>query len=151
MSDLFISLAIFVIVIALMMILRLKVIKNFEIKQADVWVALIPVALWLLLSGRIQKLEFGDLSIQTAFVEATETPITKQITPIELPVESIRIDLKRGVDEIPKLIQNKTQALYFELGYGRYYGPAIESYLQQLGEYPFFKYSSIFSFFKGAT
>ncbi|NOY61164.1 MAG: hypothetical protein GXO75_19820, partial [Calditrichaeota bacterium] len=64
MTDLIISLTIFITVIAIMMILRLKVIKNFEIKQADIWVALIPVALWLLLSGRIQKFEFGDFSIQ---------------------------------------------------------------------------------------
>jgi len=141
MNDLFISMAIFVIVITILVVLRLKVIKNFEIKQADIWVALIPVALWLLLSGRIQKFEFGDLSIQTAFVEATETPIIKQITPIkQLPVESVRIDSKRGIEEIPRLIRNKTEALYFELGYGRYYGPAIESYLKDLSEFPFFKY-----------
>ncbi len=141
MSDLIISMAIFIAVIAIMMILRLKLIKNFEIKQADVWVALIPVALWLLLSGRIQKFEFGDLSIQTAFVEATEMPITKQIALIkQLPIESVQIESKGGVDEIPRLIRNKTEALYFELGYGGYYGPAIESYLKRLSEFPFFKY-----------
>lgn len=36
MIDLIISLAIFISVIVIMMILRLKVIKNFEIKQADI-------------------------------------------------------------------------------------------------------------------
>ncbi|UCE06893.1 MAG: CBS domain-containing protein, partial [bacterium] len=86
----------------------------------------------------------GDLKIQTAFLEASRTPITNQVTPLkQLPVESVRMDAKRGVEEIPRLISSKTEALYFELGYGRYYGPAIEQYLTRLSEYPFFKYITI--------
>lgn len=59
---------------------------------------------------------------------------------MKLPIESVRMDPKRGIEEIPRLIKNKTEALIFQLGYGGYYGPAIEEYLRRLSEYSFFKY-----------
>jgi CBS domain-containing protein len=96
--------------------------------------------LWLVLTGKIQRLEFGEFKIEAAFVEASKASIAEQVTALKLPVESVRMDPKTGVGEIPRLISNRTEALYFQLGYGGYYGPAIEEYLQTLTRYPFLKY-----------
>jgi len=140
MKDLILALVVFIFIIVIMIILRLKLGSKFEIKNSDILIALIPVALWLILTGKIQKLEFGEFKIEAAFVEASKTAVAKQITPIKLPVDIVRIDPKAGIEEIPRLIRNKTEALFFQLGYGGYYGPAIEEYLKRLSEYPFFKY-----------
>jgi len=140
MSDLVLALAVFVLIIGVMLILRARIGEKFEVKYSDILLALIPIVIWLLVTGKIQKFEFAELKIETAFVEASKTTLAKQITPVKLPVESVRMDPKRGIEEIPKLIRDETQALSFQLGYGGYYGPAIEEYLRRLSEYPFFKY-----------
>jgi len=140
MSDLILALVIFILVMALLVILRMKIGSKFEVRNSDILIAIIPVALWLILTGKIQKLEFGEFKIEAAFVEASKTAIAKQITPVKLPVETVRMDPKLGVKEIPRLIRNKTEALVFQLGYGGYYGPAIEEYLSRLSKYAFFKH-----------
>lgn len=139
-NDVILALSIFAVLVAAMSVLRLKLGDKFEIRNADILIALIPVALWLVLTGKIQRLEFGDFKIEAAFVAASETAVAGQVTPVRLPVEEVRMDLKRGVDEIPRLIQAKTEALEFRLGYGGYYGPAVEEYLDKLTRYPFFQY-----------
>lgn len=143
MYDLFLALSIFIVIIIIMIALRFKIGERFEVKNSDILIALIPVALWLVLTGKIQKLEFGEFKIEAAFVEASRSSIEKQVTPIKLPVEPLIMNPKRGVEEIPDLIRNKTEALVFRLGYRGYYGPAIEEYLRKLSEYPFFKYIAI--------
>lgn len=145
MNTLFIVLVVFFLLMASMIILRIFIGERFEIKNSDILIALVPIALWLVLTGKIQRFEFGEFKFEAAFVEASQTAITKQITPLKLPVESIRMDPKRGVNEIPRLVRNKTEALFFELGYGGYYGPAIEEYLNRLSQYSFFKYIIIIS------
>lgn len=140
MEDLILALSVFVLIVAVMIALRVKIGERFEVKYSDILLAIIPVILWLLMTGKIQKFEFAELKIETAFVEASKTAVAKQITPVKLPVESIRMDPKAGVEEIPRMIRNKTEALSFQLGHGGYYGPAIEEYLKILSEYPFFKY-----------
>ena len=140
MPSVILSLAMFVLVIVAMIILRVKVGEKFEIKYTDIILAVIPIVLWLLLTGKIPKLKLGELEIEMAFKEASKTKIAQQITPLRLPVEPVRMDPKRGVGEIPRLIKDKTEALFFQLGHGGYYGPAIEEYLRKLSEHPFFKY-----------
>ncbi len=140
MPDLAIALLIFAGIIIIVVLIRMRVGESFVIKQSDIVLALIPILLWLLLTNRIDKFEFGGVKIQRAFLEASKEPITEQVNKLQLPVESIRLDAKRSVDEIPQLIQNKTEALFFQLGYRGYYGPAIENYLSRLTQYSFFKY-----------
>ncbi len=134
------SLLAFVGVLGLIIWLRLRVSK-FEIKTTDIVVALLPVLLFLLITGKIKTFEFGDIRIETAFVKASASEIVKQVTPLRgLPTQPVRIDPKRGVEDIPRLIDQKTEGLLFRLGYGRYWGPAIEEYLFRLTRYPFLKY-----------
>lgn len=140
MVDLFIALIVFVIIISVMLFLRTKIGEKFEIKNSDILIALVPIAFWLILTGKIQKLEFGEFKIEAAFVEAAGAAITPQISELELPVEPLEMSPKSGVNMIPQLIRNKTQALTFQLGYGYYYGPAIKEYLHELTQVPSFKY-----------
>ena len=135
------SIAIFIGVVALLVYLRMKSGNKFEIKNSEIAIALIPIVLFLLLTGKIQKFEFGDLKIETAFVEASQAAIKSQISTLEgLPVETLRSDSKAGVGRIPELVRRKTQALVFRMGHGGYYGPAIEQYIDELTKHPFFQY-----------
>ncbi|MCA9735575.1 MAG: hypothetical protein H6696_00325 [Deferribacteres bacterium] len=140
MVDLFIAVAVFIVVIAVMIIIRAKFLKDNEIKQTDILVALIPIVLWLFFSGRIEKLEFGDLKIQSAFLEASTTPITEQITPLKFPVRLVSSNSKSRIAELPRLINAKTEALVFTLNYPGYADFAIEEYLKRLTQYTFFNY-----------
>ncbi|KAA3618726.1 MAG: hypothetical protein DWQ05_07120 [Calditrichaeota bacterium] len=140
MIDLAIAIAIFIVVIVVMIFIRIKFLKNTEVKQTDILIALIPIVLWLFFSGRIEKFEFGDLKIQSAFLEASTTPITGQITPLKFPVKMVSSNRKSAVSDIPRLINNKTEALVFNLSYGGYLDTAIEEYLRRLTQHAFFKY-----------
>ncbi len=140
MKELFISVAVFISILALLNIIRLKVGSRLEIRNTDILIAIIPVALWLVLTGKIQRLEFGDFKIEAAFIQASTTSVERQITPIKLPVEPIVMSLKGGVERIPELVADRTEALVFRLGYSGYYWRAIMEYLGELTKYPFFKY-----------
>ncbi len=132
----------FVAILAVLVLLRAKN-SRLEVKPADIVVAILPVVLFLLVTGKLQKLEIGEsgVKIETAFVEASKSAIVSQIAPLAgLPAEPIRMDPKRGVEEIPKLIQHKTEGLLFRLGHGGYWGPAISEYFRMLAKQPFLKY-----------
>jgi len=134
------SLLAFAGILGLIIWLRLRVSK-FEIKPTDIIVALLPIIIFLLVTGKIKTFEFGDIKIETAFVKASASEIASQVTPLRgLPTQPVRIDPKRGVEDIPRLIDQKTEGLLFRLGYGRYWGPAIEEYFFRLTKYPFLKY-----------
>ena len=106
-------------------------------------VAVLPVVVFLLVTGKLQKFEIGEggVKIETAFVNAQASVIASQVTPlVGLPSEPIRLDPKRGVEEIPQLIERKTEGLLFRLGHGGYWGPAIDEYFMLLARQPFLKY-----------
>jgi len=138
MSTLLIAIGGFVLLLVLLVFLRIKTGNQFEIKNSDVVLALIPVAFWLFLTGKIQEFTFGDFRIVAAIKGATESPVAAQVT--ELPVESVRVDVKGGVGEIPDLIRKKSQALSFRMGHGGYWGPAIDEHLRVLTQNPFLRY-----------
>jgi len=140
MNDLWPALLAFVVIIAGMMVLRWKIGANFEVRNSDILLAIVPVALWLVLTGKIQKLEFGEFKIEAAFVEASKESISNQVTELSLPLETLRLDPKEGVEQLPRLLEKKTEGLYFQLGYGGYYGPAIQEYLDVLTRSPYLKY-----------
>ena len=56
-----------------------------------------------------------------------------------MPVTALKADAKRGVDEIPHMIESGTQVLSFKFGYSGYYGPAIWMYFNHLIMSPTFK------------
>jgi len=138
MNTLIIAIGVFFVLLVLLIALRIITGNKFEIKTSDIVLALIPVALWLFLTGKIKELTLGELKIVSAIEEASNSPIASQVT--KLPVQSVQIDPKVGTGGIPELIKKKSQALSFQLGHGGYWGPAIEEYLKVLTQYPFLRY-----------
>ncbi len=139
-SEYWIFIVVFVVILGVLVTLRSKN-SNLEIKTTDIILALFPLVIYLLHSGKIEELSFGDLTIKTAFVEASSSKIEPQVAPLMgMPSRKIKMDLKRGVDEIPRLIENKTEGLKFHIGYSGYYGPAIKQYIVKLGKHPYLKY-----------
>lgn len=130
--------------VILVILVLLRAINNrLEVKPADIVVSILPVLVFLLVTGRLQKFEIGEggVKIETAFVKASKSAIVSQITPLTgLPSKPLRIDPKGAVRDIPKLIEHKTEGLLFRLGYGRYWGPAITEYFRLLSKQPFLKY-----------
>ena len=138
MNTLLFAIGGFILLVVFLVMLRIKTGNRFEIKNSDVVLALIPIAFWLFLTGKIQEFTFGDFRIVAAIKEASKSPVAAQVT--ELPVESVRVEAKGGVGEIPDLIRRKSQALSFRMGHGGYWGPAIHEYLRVLTQNPFLQY-----------
>lgn len=140
-SMVYISLAVFIAVIALLVFIRSKTGSKYEVKNSDIMLGLLPIVLILLVSGKIKSFAFGDLKIESAFVEASNKEIEMQVSPLEgIPVRELQSDAKRSVSVIPQLIEKKTEALEFRLGHGGYYGPAIQEYFDQLSRRSLLKY-----------
>jgi len=133
-----ISIGGFIVLVGLLVAIRAKTGNKFEVKNSDIVLALIPIALWLFLTGQVQEFAFGDLKIVSAVKKASNSPVEAQVT--KLPVESVQVDMKRGVREIPMLMKKKSEALSFRLGYGGYWGQAITEYLGTLTHEPYLRY-----------
>ncbi|MBI2925758.1 MAG: CBS domain-containing protein [Verrucomicrobia bacterium] len=133
--------AFFAIVVGIV-VLRIKGGDRFEVKTPDILLALIPIAIWLVLTNKVKVIEFGGFKIEAALMEAATASIESQVTAVRtnLPVELLQSGGKGSLDEIPRLIENKTEALIFTLGSDYYVGSAVATYLQRLSEKPFFKH-----------
>jgi hypothetical protein len=66
----------FVLILALLVLIRAKN-SRFEVKPADIVVAVVPVIVFLLVTGKLQKFEIGEggVKIETAFVKASTSAI----------------------------------------------------------------------------
>lgn len=135
----------FIILLILVILVRKKIAGGIEIKPMDAAIALIPLVLWMATAGILKKVEVPGVfafEIAGAIVEAAKTDIKEQVS--ELPVKDVSADQKTGVDRLPELLDKKTEALSFTLGYGGYYGPAIWKYIVQLNRLPSFRFVVIF-------
>ncbi len=129
----------FLAILVLLVMLRAKTGNKLDIKSSDIVLALVPIGLWLFLSGKVQEFAFGDFKIVAAIKDASKSPVAAQVT--ELPVVSLQTESKGSVDQIPNLIAKKSEALSFRLRHGGYYdGPAISEYLTRLTQYQFLRY-----------
>ena len=124
---------------------------KYEIKTIDLVLVLVPLFLWLVGTGKVQKFAVGGVEFDTAeaFIGASEKPIEAQVArttlvTIDDVVHTVERSMKEGVDRIPKLIERKTEALEFRLGHGGYWGPAIQKYFESLGAYTFLRYAIIY-------
>jgi hypothetical protein len=142
MNTVVIALGLFALILALLVALRVKTANKIDIRSSDIVLALVPVALWLFLTGKIQEFAFGEVKIVAAIKMATKAPVGPQVS--KLTVDTVREHIttmsKAGPEVIPQMINTKSQALSFTLGQGGYYGPAIAQYLDQLTQYPFLRY-----------
>ena len=152
MSDIsaVIFLVIGVLLCLLSIILRSKTNSKYEFKIIDLTLILIPLFLWLIVTGKIQRVVIGDIEFETAqaFISASRQPIEKVVvdttpTPINDVVHVVEHSLKGDVSRIPELIASKTEALEFQIGHGGYWGPAIQTYFESLSAMSFLKYAII--------
>ena len=63
----------FLLLLIVIVLLRTVSQNRFEVKNSDILLALIPVALGLVLSGHIKELTVGDLKIVPAVTNATKS------------------------------------------------------------------------------
>ncbi|HEY3600464.1 MAG TPA: hypothetical protein VGK72_00740 [Chthoniobacterales bacterium] len=142
MSTVAVALGIFVALLALLVALRSKTGNKIDIRNSDIVLALVPVALWLFLTGKVQEFGFGEVKIVAAIKMASNAPVGPQVS--KLTIESVRESVptmsKAGPEVIPQMISAKSQALRFTIGQGGYFGGAIANYLNQLTQYPFLRY-----------
>jgi hypothetical protein len=128
------AIVLFILVLAGIIWLRSKFPK-LEIKTSDLTVAVVIISLWLLLTGKITKFQLGDLNFETIFAQAAGAKVADQVAKVEpLPVHSLRTVAKGRVDQIPASVQQKTEAISFQLGYQGYAGSAIREYLTMTQE-----------------
>ncbi len=142
MSTVAIALGMFAALLAILVALRAKTGNKIDIRNSDVVLALVPVALWLFLTGKIQEFGFGEVKIVAAIKMAATAPVGPEVSKLTIDVvrEPVRMMSKGGPDVIPQMINSKSQGLSFAIGQGGYVGPAIANYLDQLTQYPFLRY-----------
>ncbi|HEX4666797.1 MAG TPA: hypothetical protein VH207_09360 [Chthoniobacterales bacterium] len=142
MSTVAIALVMFVVLLGLLVALRAKAGTLFDIRNSDIVIALVPVALWLFLTGKIQEFGFGEVKIVAAIKMAATAPVGPEVSKLTIDTvsEPVRMMSKGAPDVIPQMINTKSQALSFTIGQGGYVGPAIADYLDQLTQYPFLRY-----------
>jgi hypothetical protein len=128
----------FVVLLTVLVALRVWTGNRIEVKTSDMVLALVPIGLWLFTTGKVQELTVGDVKIVAAIKQASTSPVDRQVT--RLPVDPVRADPKEGLSQLSELKRKSPQALSFQLGYGRYYGPVIRQYLDELTSLPSFRY-----------
>lgn len=128
-------------------LLRARYGEKYELKTIDLVLIIIPLLFVLLITGKVKVLDaFGvKADFSELFANAAGTNIEKQIVDTSSPgvdevVHMLEMAAKGGVQEIPKLVQKKTEALVFRLGHGGYYGPAIQQYFDALYASSYFQY-----------
>jgi hypothetical protein len=124
MNTVIIALGIFAVVLALLVALRTKTRNRIDIKNSDIVLALVPVALWLFLTGKIQEFAFGEVKIVAAIKLASKAPVGPEVSKLALDTvrEPVHTMSKGGPEVIPQMINTKSQALSFTIGQGGYAG-----------------------------
>ena len=112
--DLFIALGIFLCSLLLVLILRNKIGKDYEIKNSDILIGIVPLALWLLLTGKITNFEYGDLKISSAFAKASNQSISGTIN--EVYDNDIVSAEKESLVKLEQILASKPEALIFYSG-----------------------------------
>lgn len=140
MTDALTILLPFLAVLAVIVLLRVRSEGKLEIKTSEIVLAAVPVALWMLATGRLESLTVGDLTIK-AFRGAAAEPAGTDARPVEpLLVQDVRADAKAAVSRIPDLVARRTEALTFRLGSRGYAGFAVQQYLDELTAAPYLRW-----------
>ncbi len=130
--------AFFLILLGLVLV-HARVNGGFKIETSWVAIALSPAVIWLLATG--QMAEFSGFGLAFKLREASAKTVSLKLDGSKIEPVAITVDEKRGVGNIPELVQKRVVALRLELGRRGYYAAsAIQEYLEQLTRYDFFRY-----------
>jgi CBS domain-containing protein len=120
---------------------------KYEIKTIDLAFIIVPLLLVGLATGRLQGLDlFGvKADFSKLFAEAANREIKSQVGPppvssVEEVTQFIEAAPKVGINEIPRLIEQRTEALSFRLGMGGYDARAIQLYFEKLSGSSYLKF-----------
>ena len=125
-----ISIVTFFTLVTICIIVRIKVSDKFKIETTDIVLAIIPIVLWLFLSGKIVNMEYAGLRFESVFKEAKNASVKKEVLP--LPIDNISTTLKAGIGQIDYIVSQQKEAVVFFIGYDNYAGEAIVEYLEKL-------------------
>jgi hypothetical protein len=121
------------------LLLRVFTQGKYEIKTIDLVFIVVPLLFVGLATGKLRGLDlFGvKADLSELWAKAADTQIERQVStvpvsPISDAIAMVETAEKRGVNDIPRLIEQRTQALAFRLGMGGYYGAAIRKYFDDL-------------------
>jgi hypothetical protein len=121
------------------LMLRVFTQGKYEIKTIDLVFIVLPLLFVGVATGKLRGLDlFGvKADLSELWAKAADTQIEQQvstvpISPVTDAIEMVQSAEKRGVSDIPRLIEQRTQALAFRLGMGGYYGAAIKKYFDDL-------------------
>lgn len=123
-----VSIVILVTIVALLMSLRSK--KQLEVKPVDLAAAMLPVIVFLLVSGKVKNLQVGDVKVELAFEKAAQSPVKAQLEEVKLPVEHIQAFAKGSGSLVDQYRAMKVEGLTFVVGNDGYVESVIADYLQ---------------------
>ncbi len=100
-------------------------------------VSVMPVLLWLLLTGRIAGLKAFGIEFKAAIRQASR----RAIKPDPIEFEHIDSDIKGSREKIPTFVRQKITALTFIVGKKSYYETSVmRDYLDDLRRHSFFRW-----------
>ncbi|HYZ26003.1 MAG TPA: hypothetical protein VE597_03790 [Geminicoccaceae bacterium] len=121
------------------LMLRVFTEGKYEIKTIDLVFIILPLLFVGVATGKLRGLDlFGvKADLSELWAKAADTQIEQQVSTVPVSavndaIEMVETAEKRGVNEIPRLIEQRTQALAFRLGAGGYYWAAIKKYFDDL-------------------
>jgi CBS domain-containing protein len=121
------------------LMLRVFTQGKYEIKTIDLVFIILPLLFVGVATGKLRGLDlFGvKADLSELWAKAADTQIEQQVStvpvsPVSDAIEMVETAEKRGVNAIPRLIEQRTQALAFRLGAGGYYWEAIRKYFEDL-------------------
>ena len=101
----------FLLILILFVLLRMVTHNRFEVRHTDIFLAVIPIILVLVLGGHIKELTVGDLKIVPAVRNATKSSVKAQVSA--LPIEAVSSNPKDSISKIPKLVQGANPGTEF--------------------------------------
>lgn len=123
-----------------LVLLNLRINKNFRIEGTWVAVALAPAVIWLLTTGQLSEL--AGFGLEVKLRRAAEEPVRNSFETLPIQPVALESRSKEGFDTLRRMIEDRTPGLKFELRRKGYYSEsAILTYLDKLTEYPFFRYA----------
>lgn len=128
-----------IVLVGVSIVLRVRSAGRYEIKPTDLVFIVVPLLLAGIATGKLTGLDmFGvKADLSTLWAQVADTRIEGQVTSapdssLEDVMQMATTASKGGVGDIPRLIEQRTNVLTFNLGTSSYYGPAIAEYFEQL-------------------